>query len=51
MIESAIFPYKIALSKANVKTNRMGSAKWTYQKKRSLAALTTSQGLIFRLAT
>ena len=26
-IEKRIFPYKTALSKANVKTNRMGSTK------------------------
>ena len=27
MIERVTYPYKTALSKANVKTNRMGSAK------------------------
>ena len=27
MIEKATLPYKIALSKANVKTNRLGSTK------------------------
>ena len=34
-IESATFPHKTALSEANVKTNRMGSTKWTYRKERS----------------
>ena len=33
-IESALFPYKTAISEANVKTNRMVSTKWTYHKKR-----------------
>ena len=32
-IENATFPYNTTLSKANVKTNRMVSAKWTYHKK------------------
>ena len=31
-IKNASFPYKTALSKANVKVNRMGSSKWTYHK-------------------
>ena len=31
-IKNAKFPYKAALSEANVKANRTGSAKWTYQK-------------------
>ena len=35
-IESAIFPHKTAMSERNVKTNRMGSTKWTYHKGRSL---------------
>ena len=35
-IENATFPYKTALWEANVKTNRMGSAKWTYCKEQSL---------------
>ena len=33
-IDSITFPYKTALSEANVKTNRknrMGCIKWTYQ--------------------
>ena len=30
--ESAIFIYKSLLSKANLKTNCMGSKKWTYHK-------------------
>ena len=36
-IEKASFPYKTAVSEANVKTNRMVSTKWTYQKERSFA--------------
>ena len=35
MIENAIFPYKTAVSKANVKENKRGSTKCTCQKKRS----------------
>ena len=38
MIENALFPYKIAISEANVKTNRMVSTKWTYQKEWSFAS-------------
>ena len=38
-IESVTYPYKTALSKANVKTNRMGSAKWTYHKEHSFASI------------
>ena len=37
-IESATFPYKTALSEANVKTNRMGSTKWAYHKERGFAS-------------
>ena len=37
-IESAIFPHKSALPEANIKTNRMGSAEWTYHKGRSFAS-------------
>ena len=36
-IENASFPYKTAISVANVKTNRMMSTKWTYQKEWSVA--------------
>ena len=36
-IESAIFLYKTALSKAYVKTNRMGTKKWIYQNECSFA--------------
>ena len=36
-IESTIFPYKIALSEANVETNWMGSTKYTHHKQRSFA--------------
>ena len=35
-IENAIFLYKTALSEANVKTNRMVSAKWNYHKERCI---------------
>ena len=35
--ESAIFSYKTALSKANVKTNSMRSSKWTYKKEQTFA--------------
>ena len=31
-IEKTSFPFKTALSEANVKTNRMATTKWTYQK-------------------
>ena len=31
-IEKASFPFKTALSEANVKTNRMATTKWTYYK-------------------
>ena len=31
-IDNATFPYKTALSEANLKANRMGSTKWTYHK-------------------
>ena len=34
-IENTIFPYKNALLKSNVKTNRIGGTKWTYLKERS----------------
>ena len=37
-IDIATFPYKTALSEANVKANRMGSTKWTYHEKRSFAS-------------
>ena len=37
-IENASFPYKNAISEANVKTNKMVSAKWTYNKERSFAS-------------
>ena len=33
-IENASFPFKTALSEANVKTNRMATTKWTYHKER-----------------
>ena len=37
-IEDASFPYKTTISEANVKKNRMVSAKWTYHKERSFAS-------------
>ena len=36
--ENVTFPYKTAMSEANVKTNRMGSPRWTYHKERSFAS-------------
>ena len=36
-IENAIFPYKTALTEANVNTNGMGSIKWTFYKERSFS--------------
>ena len=37
-IEKASFPYKTAISEANVKTNRTVSTKWTYHKEQSFAS-------------
>ena len=37
-IENASFPYKTAISEANVKTNRMASTKSTYHKEWSFAS-------------
>ena len=37
-IEYISFLYKIAMSEANFKTNRMGSTEWTYHKERSIAS-------------
>ena len=37
-IEKASFPYKIAISEANVKTNRMITTKWAYHRERSFAS-------------
>ena len=39
-IDNITYPYKTALSEANVKTNRMRSAKLTYHKERSFACTT-----------
>ena len=36
-IEKASFPYKTAISEANVKTNRMITTKWAYHRERSFA--------------
>ena len=37
-IDNLVFPNKAALSEASVKTNSVGSTKWTYHKKRSFAS-------------
>ena len=37
--ENATFSYKTALLEANIKTNRMGSSKWTYHWERSFASI------------
>ena len=37
-IENASFPYKTAISEANVKTNKMVTTKWTCQEERSFAS-------------
>ena len=37
-IQSASFPYKTAISGANVKANRTVTTKWTYHKERSFAS-------------
>ena len=37
-IESTSFPFKTALSEANVKTNRMATTKWAYHKEWSFAS-------------
>ena len=37
-IEITPFPFKTALSEANVKTNRMATTKWTYHKEWSFAS-------------
>ena len=37
-IEKASFPYKTAISEANVKTNRMVTTKWAYHRERSFTS-------------
>ena len=37
-IEKTSFPFKTALSEANVKTNVMATTKWTYHKEWSFAS-------------
>ena len=37
-IQNTSFPFKTALSEANVKTNRMATTKWTYPKEWSFAS-------------
>ena len=38
-IEKASFPYKTAISEANVKTNRVVTTKWIYHRERSFASI------------
>ena len=37
-IENASFPFKTAISEANVKTNKVVTTKWAYQKERSFTS-------------
>ena len=37
-IEKSSFPYKTAISEANVKTNRVVTTKWAYHRERSFAS-------------
>ena len=37
-IENASFPYKTAMSEANVKTYKMVTTKWTYHKEQSFGS-------------
>ena len=37
-IENALFPYKTAISEANVKTNKMVTTKWTHHKEPTFAS-------------
>ena len=37
-IEKGSFPYKTAISEANVKTNRIVTTKWAYHRERSFAS-------------
>ena len=37
-IESALYPYKFAISEASVKANKMVATKWTYHKERSFTS-------------
>ena len=37
-IQNTLFPFKTALSEANVKTNRMATIEWTYHKEWSFAS-------------
>ena len=37
-MDNASFPYKTAISAANVKTNRMVSTEWTYREERSFTS-------------
>ena len=36
--ENASFPYKTAISEADVKTNKLVTTKWTHHKERSFAS-------------
>ena len=37
-VENTSFPFKTALSEANIKTNRMATTKWTYLNNWSFAS-------------
>ena len=37
-IENTSFPFKTALSEANLRTNRMATTKWTYHKEWGFAS-------------
>ena len=37
-IENASFPYKTAISEANIKTNKVVTTKWIYHEERSFAS-------------
>ena len=37
-IENTSFPFKTAMSETNIKTNRMSTTKWSYQKEWSSAS-------------
>ena len=48
-IDNITFPYKTALSEANIKTYRMGNKKWTYPKEESFASTFLSRKFCFNL--
>ena len=47
-IENTSFPFKPALSEANVKINRMATTKWIYHKEWSFAKLLNFFGKLFQ---